>query len=140
MHSDRECFAKNCHKTGLFNDTEWFVYDEYHSWLLAQFPTLRPDGVLYMRTQPSTCHVRLRKRARAEEAAVSMDYLQALHERHDEWLLPDGASGATSTDGLPVLSLDADAEFESDPARERALWEDIEAFQQRLRARPVDRN
>jgi deoxyadenosine/deoxycytidine kinase len=39
-------------------------------------PTLVPDGFIYLRANPATCFNRLKKRARAEEDKVDLDYLQ----------------------------------------------------------------
>lgn len=126
----------NCRKTGLLNDAEFHVYNHYHQWLLEQFPQLRPQGILYLRTQPSTCYTRLHRRARAEEADVSKEYLQQLHECHEEWLAPSGSSSSdlsssdtiTSTDGLPVLVVDGNPEFKNDAEREQKVWMQIKEF------------
>ncbi len=36
---------------------------------------LHLDGLVYLRASPATCHARLRKRGRGEEAAVTIEYL-----------------------------------------------------------------
>lgn len=40
--------------------------------------------------QPTTCHQRLKRRARSEEATVGLDYLEALHSNHEDWLVDGG--------------------------------------------------
>lgn len=42
---------------------------------------------MYLRTSPEIVYQRMRERARKEEDCVSLEYLQQLHEIHDEWLL-----------------------------------------------------
>ena len=37
LHSDKHCFAMNCHQTQLMNDAEWVVYDEYHAWTMKEW-------------------------------------------------------------------------------------------------------
>jgi deoxycitidine kinase len=74
--SDKHCFATNCLKTELFTTAEWGVYDDFHTWLMGEFPSLRIDGAVYVRTQPQTCLARLRQRGRAEEATIPVEYLE----------------------------------------------------------------
>ena len=45
--------------------------------------------LVYLRTSPSQCLSRLMRRlqiTRAEETAVSLEYLQQLHNAHEEWI------------------------------------------------------
>jgi hypothetical protein len=49
-------------------------------------PTLVPDGFIYLRAQPQTCMSRMQQRNRNEETGVGIDYLQDLHDRHENWL------------------------------------------------------
>lgn len=131
--SDKHCFATNCYKTDLFTLAEWGVYQDYHSWLMAEFPTLNLDGAVYVRTEPTTCLQRLQKRGRAEESSIPLDYLQQLHSRHEEWLVPTAdlpapavssqapwgsIRHALSSDGVPVLVLDGEADFEGAGAQD----------------------
>jgi deoxyadenosine/deoxycytidine kinase len=58
------------------------VYDDL--WKLADLKLdHRP---IYLRTSPEVCLERMRRRARSEEAAVGLDYLQKIHKLHEEWL------------------------------------------------------
>jgi Mrp family chromosome partitioning ATPase len=125
------------------------------------------DGFVYLRTTPDTCLSRGQKRGRAEEAGVPLSYLQELHARHEEWLLPlsrtaakraaaaladasartiaaaadleapkfDAASASCvdlsvglSADGVPVLVVDCDLEFEGDPQRLEKVGAAIDRF------------
>jgi deoxyadenosine/deoxycytidine kinase len=48
---------------------------------------VQPDVILYLRTPAKTCLDRILERGRAEEAGISLDYLDQLESLHDEWLL-----------------------------------------------------
>lgn len=131
LHSDKHCFATNCLNTGLFTQAEWELYLDIHGFTLRRFPQLMLSGLVYMRTTPSTCMARLTSRARKEESNISMQYLEQLHECHEDWLLPLGTtsrdtavtsdadaqsynlSRSVSADGLPVLVLDCNPHFAS---------------------------
>ena len=133
--SDKHCFATNCLKTELFSTAEWGVYEDFHSWILDEFPMLRIDGAVYMRTTPSTCLTRLRQRGRAEEASIPLEYLSQLHARHEEWLLPSQQAGAhsslrraLSSDRVPVLVLDGELDFDRSDETRSAFLEAIDEF------------
>ncbi len=59
--------------------------------------------LVYLRARPETCLERIKTRNRPEEQSITLDYLNQLHERHEEWL-------TTQNDRLttPVLIVDAD--------------------------------
>ena len=45
---------------------------------------IQPDIAIYLRTSPEVCYDRLKKRNRAEEAGVTLEYLKRLHDYHEE--------------------------------------------------------
>ncbi|KAA0163747.1 hypothetical protein FNF27_07882 [Cafeteria roenbergensis] len=123
--SDKYCFAANCRESGLFEELEWRVYCDWWKFIMQEFKALRIDGLVYLRCAPATCHQRLHKRARDEEAGVPLSYLNDLHHRHEEWLV-----SRTCGREFPIttLVLDTDAEFETDPVRRTAMVDRIRAF------------
>ena len=86
VYSDRYCFADVAHERGNMNALEWTLYKEWFAWLVDNY-TLKPSGFIYLRTSPETCYKRLKKRCRQEEVEVSLDYLQALHDKHEKSLV-----------------------------------------------------
>ncbi len=59
---------------------------------------------LYLRTDPEVCRARITKRARVGEQAITLDYLQELHRRHEEWL----------GDAAKVITVDGNQDFQGD--------------------------
>ena len=41
---------------------------------------------VYLRTSPKTCHKRMKMRNRDEEAGVTLEYLERLHDKHEKWI------------------------------------------------------
>lgn len=105
IYCDRHVFAKNLYEQGLLDDTEWAVYVQFWDYAAAAVP--RPDAILYLRTPAEECHRRLQVRARAEETAVSLDYLRQLEAQHDAWLLDPAPE-------QPVVVLDGLRAWEAD--------------------------
>jgi len=136
--SDKEIFASNCYRTGLFNGVEWALYSEWHEWMMKRFhPDSEVDAYVYLRTRPETCMRRLHKRGRGEEKSIPLDYLQQIHERHEEWLM-QGAAGGKMGDRLltrrsrgdekPVLVVDCEQEDDGRSAREEELVGQVREF------------
>jgi len=119
--SDR-LFARNCFEDGLMSGLEWAAYDEWWSFFTHSVPGA-PDGIVYLTTTPETCFRRMSIRNRSEEKGVPIEYLRQLHERHEDWLRP--GSSVDEAHRIPYMRVDADAEFEKDLERQKAMMNTI---------------
>ncbi len=126
VYSDRYCFAKNCFEQGFMNKLEWELYQEWFSWLVETYLP-KPDGFIYLRTTPKTCHERLMKRNRSEEETVSVEYLTQLHNLHEEWLINKKCQDSRLAT-IPVFSIECDADFEYDEVRKKAVVAELKTF------------
>ncbi|GLC35670.1 hypothetical protein PLESTB_000004300 [Pleodorina starrii] len=90
VFSDRMVFVRAVHASRDLEDHELAMYDAWFGPLLASLPTLVPNGLIYLRASPETCMARLKKRARSEEGGIPLQYLQCLHNNHEDWLLQAG--------------------------------------------------
>lgn len=112
IYCDRHVFAKNLYEQGLLDETEWGVYVQFWEYAAAAVP--RPDAILYLRTPAEECYRRLQARARAEESAVSLEYLRQLEAQHDAWLLGPAPEA-------PVIRLDGERAWSPDDILRRLL-------------------
>ncbi len=110
VYCDRHCFAKNCYEMGVMQPLEWQLYQEWFNWLVDGY-TAKPTGFLYLQVAPEVCYERLRKRDRAEEAGVPLEYLKRLHEKHERWLVQKEDVTPQLHD-VPVLVLPCNKDFE----------------------------
>lgn len=83
--TDRYVFGKSCINSQKMNTLETNCYKFWFNWLEDKF-SKKPDGIIYLRTDPTKCLERMRERARHEENSVSLDYLSEIHNYHEEWL------------------------------------------------------
>ena len=96
---------------------EWRLYQEWFNWLIGSYAII-PDGFIYLRTDPQVCYERLLKRNRAEEVGVSLEYLELLHQKHEDWLIHK-KNVEPYLQNIPVLVLSCDDDFEqSDKVRD----------------------
>ena len=126
VFSDRHCFAKNLFESGQMSSLEWTLYLEWFSWFLTDH-VKKPDGFIYLQTNPQTCHKRLLKRERSEEKSVPLEYLEKLHEKHEGWLVRQESTDEYVKD-VPVLILECDQEFENDQTQQARLISKIIDF------------
>jgi thymidine kinase/deoxynucleoside kinase len=135
VYSARWCFIENLRKSEppMIDDLEYKVYQRWFDWLME---TNRPqvDLIVYLRTSPTTCMDRLKKRGRSEEASVPLDYLQSLHARYEEWLIDNPTQHG---DDVPVLVLDCDADCDADPHFHDKLAEQINEAVRKMGKKPV---
>jgi deoxyadenosine/deoxycytidine kinase len=95
--TDRHVFGKSCINSQKMNELEINCYKFWFNWLEDKF-FKKPDGIIYLRTDPTKCLDRMRERARHEEDSVSLDYLKEIHNYHEEWL--------NEWDQTPLLIID----------------------------------
>jgi hypothetical protein len=99
VFSDRMVFVRAVHEAKCMSDAELSVYDSWFSPMVEAIPSLVPDGFIYLRADPRTCLNRMTNRARDEESKVPIDYLESLHQKHEDWL----SSGANSLHHRDIL-------------------------------------
>jgi len=99
----------------------------------------KPAGCIYLRTSPDVCYDRLCKRNRKEEAGISYDYLQLLHDKHEAWLIRKENVEHDVAD-LPVLSISCDQDFEHDLQRQQECMHEVARFIEQRFNVPVAKN
>ncbi len=126
VYSDRYCFAKNCYELGFMTALEWKLYQEWFGWLVEGY-MVKPSGFIYLQTDPIVCYKRLLKRNRQEETSVTLEYLQQLHNRHENWLIQKQGITKSIID-TPVLVIPVDKDFENDRDVQKAHMSKIIDF------------
>jgi deoxyadenosine/deoxycytidine kinase len=85
------CFGMTVREDSNMDAEEWGIYEDTFGCMKR---SLRyPDIIVYLRTSPEACFAHMRKRARSEEAGVSLAYLQRIHNKHE--MLADAMSRYT---------------------------------------------
>jgi len=88
IYSAKYCFAENLRRNGLMAESEYQVLTSWFDHLVGNPELdLGVDLVIYLRTTPEIARERLLSRGRGEEHLISLEYLQRLHDLHEEWLV-----------------------------------------------------
>lgn len=83
VHSDRNIFVPALALTDFERET----YERFFPHAVAgALPPPASTLVLYLRSEPAACAARARKRGRAEESALTLEYLTRLHDAHERTL------------------------------------------------------
>lgn len=77
--SNRYVFGALQYENKRMSDLELSLFDEIYENLAWS-----PDVVIYVRTDPNVCMERIKKRGRECEQQVPLEYIQAVHNKHDE--------------------------------------------------------
>jgi deoxyadenosine/deoxycytidine kinase len=131
VYCDRYCFAKNCFEAGNMTALEWQIYREWFSWLVEGY-TQKPNGFIYLKADPKVCYQRLVKRARSEEGAIPLEYLQSLHNKHEDWLVYKKDIASYLHD-IPVFVVNCDKDFESDLVEQKKHLQAVDDFINKLK-------
>lgn len=103
--SNRHVFAQLQYDAGHMNDLELKMFDSLYEKL-----SWRPDVILYLRTDPEVAYARMCQRGRECESKVSLEYLQAVHEKYE----------ALSNHHAHVITIDANQSHDDVYAEVRA--------------------
>ncbi|XP_042737671.1 deoxycytidine kinase 2 isoform X1 [Lagopus leucura] len=127
VYSDRYVFASNLFESGNINETEWAIYQDWHTWLLNQFQSeIELDGMIYLRTTPQKCMERLQKRGRKEEEGIDLEYLENLHYKHETWLYERSMRvDFENLKEIPILVLDVNEDFKNDKIKQEYLIDEV---------------
>jgi len=126
IYSGYYCFAKNSYFNGFMERLEWNIYEKWFQFLTSHHNYPKPTGFIYLRTTPSTAYARIIKRNRSAENLISFDYINQIHERHEELLLTNHQAELHTN--APVLVIDANYDFEHNPQALQKILNQIQVF------------
>jgi deoxyadenosine/deoxycytidine kinase len=87
--TDYHCFAKLCHERGDISEMEITIYNSWFNTLIKGITDKFECKFIYLKTDPTICLERSKKRNRNGEEGIPLEYLKSLDNKHDEWLSND---------------------------------------------------
>ena len=89
IETDRNTFALNLKEEEHITELDWKIYLAWYDTFISETQHHLKDveiNYIYLRTDPEICHERRQERARKEENAIPLEYLEKLHKKHEDWL------------------------------------------------------
>ena len=69
------------------SDIEWKIYNKWFDWMVQKYKEIFDRSyIIYLATNPETAIKRISKRGREEETTITLDYINMLNKKHEEWL------------------------------------------------------
>lgn len=84
IYEDAFIFAPNLHQMGYMSDRDYQNYASLFE--LMESVTESPDLLIYLRSTVPNLVKQIQSRGRDYENSISIDYLNKLNERYDEWI------------------------------------------------------
>uniref|UniRef100_A0A8C8RAN9 Thymidine kinase 2, mitochondrial n=1 Tax=Pelusios castaneus TaxID=367368 RepID=A0A8C8RAN9_9SAUR len=106
IHSAKHIFVENLYRSGRMPEADYVVLTEWFEWIMKNMD-VSVDLIVYLQTSPETCYQRLKNRCREEEKIIPMEYLEAIHQLYEEWLIKQTLFKVPS----PVLVIQADSDM-----------------------------
>ncbi|XP_061658434.1 deoxynucleoside kinase [Syngnathoides biaculeatus] len=130
VYSDRYVFMSALLEAGSLSEAEWSIYRDWHYWLLDAFQAdITLDAFIYLRAEPQFCMRRLVRRGRHEESELSLEYLEQLHQKHEDWLVHRKLRlDFDYLKELPILVLDVNDDFKNDRIKQEAIVDRVREF------------
>ena len=84
IYEDAHIFAANLHSMGLMSMRDYATYRSLFDKMVSFIQP--PDLLIYLRASVSTLVCQIKKRGRAYESNIRLDYLNKLNDRYQNWI------------------------------------------------------
>lgn len=126
IYSGKYCFAQVAKEIGTMSSLEWSLYKKI--WDRESIRVVqKPAGFIYLRTSYEICYKRIMSRGRFEEKPISLNYLKALEDKHEDWF--ERQKGVDDyVLSLPRLILDFSQDFSANKIMQEQYLQLIKDF------------
>ncbi|KAM6065431.1 thymidine kinase 2, mitochondrial [Theristicus caerulescens] len=107
IHSAKYIFVENLYRSGKMPEVDYVVLTEWFDWIQNN-TDVAVDLIVYLQTSPEVCYERLKRRCREEEKIIPLEYLEAIHQLYEDWLIKHTLFKVS----CPVLVIGADHDMQ----------------------------
>ncbi|XP_025914165.1 thymidine kinase 2, mitochondrial isoform X2 [Apteryx rowi] len=107
IHSAKYIFVENLYRSGKMPEVDYVVLTQWFDWIKNN-TDVSVDLIVYLQTSPKVCYERLKRRCREEEKIIPLEYLEAIHQLYEEWLIKQTLFKVS----CPVLVIGADHDMQ----------------------------
>ncbi len=114
LGTDYNVFEKMLYDNGDISEIEHKMYNLWCSFYKKYVRDNDKIVYIYLKSKPSICLERIKKRNRIEEKSITIEYLEKLNEYHDTWLLNSEYSNNT-------IIIDCNDDFENNLEKQNEM-------------------
>jgi len=135
IYSGRYCFAQVAKDIGTMDGLEWCLYKKLWDREIVRIQR-PPAGFIYLRSPAKVCYDRIMNRGRQEENPITMDYLERIEQKHEDWFIKkEGISDDIAV--VPTLVLDFSPDLYSNAVLEAEDVKKVLDFIARIHGKPL---
>jgi deoxyadenosine/deoxycytidine kinase len=90
IYSARNCFVETLKETGKIHEGAYFVLQEWYEYI-DEYHKIECDLIIYIQVEPEIAFQRINERSRKGENAITLEYLKALHKRHEQLFVEEAS-------------------------------------------------
>ncbi|KAL1007087.1 hypothetical protein UPYG_G00081710 [Umbra pygmaea] len=106
IFSAKYIFVENLYRSRKMPEVDFVVLSEWFEWITENI-AIPVDLIVYLQSSPEICHARLKERCREEEKIIPLEYLEAIHQLYEDWLIKKTSFIIPA----PVLVISADSDL-----------------------------
>lgn len=99
FYSAKNVFSVASYQQAVLDEINLRVLHKYFDFFINEC-TCKPDLIIYLRTSPRTALNKISDRSRSEELGIPLDYIELLHDTHEQWLNRENV--------IPVVTINGD--------------------------------
>jgi len=125
IYADYYIFVKMAYDTGMINNMEWAIYQEFFDYI--EKSSKKPQGFIYLQAPAQVVLNRMQLRDRIEENNVSLQWQLDQERYHHAWFIEKN-NISVSIAHIPTLIIDATENFRDDPIVQKKCIEQVNNF------------
>lgn len=106
VQSSYHCFMEALAQKELIKQPTVEVFKEWFEFIQRNFQ-IEPNLIVYLKSSPSNLINRIKQRKREGEQNITLDYLQLLHDLHENWI-------KRMRDKYEIVTVDADSSMNTE--------------------------
>ena len=117
--ADKYVFSQLMKDLGYMDEAAYEVFKSLYS-NFETMTAIDKTKIIYLKCTPGKCYERTKKRQRAEEDEIPLEYLEMIHTKHEKWF--------AEYDSSKVLVIDTTEDFKNNPERITEMFDHLKAF------------
>ena len=107
--TDKHIFVDTLRDSNILTTIQEDIFKDWFNYVFKD--TKKIKGIIYLRMDPKVCFERIAQRDRKSESNISLEYLLAIHKKHEDWLLNNSEYNVLIIDDNDETNIEKIIEF-----------------------------